>query len=150
MQHLDRIKINHVKDKYLDDGLLPSIDTAYASCKLNETSEKRVRKRNHNLSQSISYAPNSTLENPSMSIFETGLKLNSNHDLKNVITQVELNSSREKCERYNTKPSARSRIVITKSQEPMMNFVDSKIQGDNSIVGNSIIEESEMTSPKIN
>lgn len=62
MQYLDRIKIRHVKDKYGGDEegrnvLLPSIDTAYASCNLLDVGEKNARSRmaNHHLSNSISY-----------------------------------------------------------------------------------------------
>lgn len=50
MQYLDRIKIRHVKGKFdsNDEGrdlLLPSIDTAYASCNLLEVGEKNARSR---------------------------------------------------------------------------------------------------------
>ena len=45
MQYLDRIKIRHAKDKFHGDGdrdlLLPSIDTAYASCNLLDVGTRK-------------------------------------------------------------------------------------------------------------
>tara|TARA_B110000285_G_scaffold100868_1_gene114869 strand:- start:1100 stop:1318 length:219 start_codon:yes stop_codon:yes gene_type:complete len=39
MQHLDRVKVSYAKDRFYNPDIsqhLPSIDTAYASCNLND------------------------------------------------------------------------------------------------------------------
>jgi len=38
MQHLDRVKVTHAKNKFYNPDvgtMLPSLDTAFASCNLN-------------------------------------------------------------------------------------------------------------------
>lgn len=96
MQQLDRLKVAHAKDSFYnpDAGtLLPSLDTAVASCSqggLSSTPQPRL-------------LPDRSLDHPSLM------------SERQVVTQNELHGL---CERFNKQPSHRQRIIIARSCDP--------------------------------
>lgn len=98
MQHLDRLKVAHAKDSFFnpDAGtLLPSLDTALASCSQGGLASTPQ--------PSNVFAPDRSVDYGS---------LISERDF------VTTNELRGHCERLDTQPSRRQRIIIARSCEP--------------------------------
>ena len=91
MQHLDRIKVRHAKDKFLNPDtktMLPSLDTAYAS-----------------VSAGMSMTPQPLIGGDDM-----GFNISAMSD-KDVITSAEIHGH---CERF----GKNERIIIARSTDP--------------------------------
>jgi len=104
MQQIDRIKVYHAKDSFFnpENGrFLPSLDTAHASGSLDPINFTN---------QAMTPVPGMGVENQHSPVKDY-LSMVSDQD---VVTKHEI---KDVCERFNTKPSDRQRIIIARTNQ---------------------------------